>query len=88
MTRKAFENAITVMYALGGSTNAVLHLLALALETGVPLDMQDFNTIGGRVPLLSNMSPHGKWHMTDLHRIGGVPVVMKEVYSPPFPLFY
>lgn len=79
MTRKAFENSIMIMYALGGSTNGVLHLLALAAECGVQLNIEDFNTIGGRVPLLANMSPHGKWHMADLHKIGGLPIVMKEL---------
>jgi dihydroxy-acid dehydratase len=79
MTMEAFENAITVIYAMGGSTNAVLHMLALAHECNVPLKMGDFNRIGSRVPLLANLSPHGKYHMSDLDCIGGVPVVMKEL---------
>ena len=77
MTRKAFENAIAVTNALCGSTNAVLHLLAIANEAGVKLDLDDFNTIAARVPHLADMKPGGKFHMTDLDRIGGVPVVMK-----------
>ena len=77
MTRKAFENAIAVTNALGGSTNAVLHLLAIANEAGVKLDLDDFNTIAARVPHLADMKPGGKFHMTDLDRIGGVPVVLK-----------
>ena len=77
MTRKAFENAIAVTNALGGSTNAVLHLLAIANEAGVALDLEDFNKIAARVPHLADMKPGGKFHMTDLDRIGGVPVVMK-----------
>jgi dihydroxy-acid dehydratase len=85
MTREAFENAITVTYALGGSTNAVLHLLALAHECdGVSLTMEDFDRIGSRVPLLANLSPHGKYHMSDLDVIGGVPVVMKELLAAGF----
>jgi len=79
LTRKALENAITVVYALGGSTNAILHLLAIAHEAQVPLTIEDFNTIGGRVPLLANLSPHGPYHMSDLDALGGVPVVMKEL---------
>jgi len=77
MTRKAFENAIAVTNALGGSTNAVLHLLAIANEAGVTLDLDDFNKVAARVPHLADMKPGGKFHMTDLDRIGGVPVVMK-----------
>jgi len=80
LTYEAFENAITVVYALGGSTNAVLHLLAIAQEAGVTkLSIQDFNRIGDRVPLLANLSPHGRYHMADLDRIGGVPLLMKEL---------
>ena len=79
MTKEAFENAIAVVMALGGSTNAVLHLLAIAHEAGVELELDDFNRIGDRVPHLADMKPHGKYYMTDLDRIGGVPVVMKEL---------
>jgi dihydroxy-acid dehydratase len=77
MTKKAFENAIAVTNALGGSTNAVLHLLAIANEAGVALDLDDFNRIADKVPHIADMKPGGKFHMTDLDRIGGVPVVMK-----------
>ena len=77
MTKKAFENAIAVTNALGGSTNAVLHLLAIANEAGVPLELEDFNRIADKVPHIADMKPGGKFHMTDLDRIGGVPVVMK-----------
>ena len=84
MTAKAFENSITVAYALGGSTNLLLHILALAREAGVQdeVDISIFNRVGGaRAPLLGNLSPHGPWHMHDLDGIGGVPVVMKELLS-------
>ncbi len=85
MTREAFENAITVTFALGGSTNAVLHLLALAHECdNVSLTIEDFDRIGSQVPLLANLSPHGKYHMSDLDAIGGVPVVMKELLAAGF----
>lgn len=77
MTREAFENAIAVVMALGGSTNAVLHLLAIAHEAHVDLELEDFNRIGARVPHLADMKPHGKYHMFDLDAVGGVPVVMK-----------
>lgn len=77
LTRKAFENAITVVMALGGSTNAVLHLLALAREAEVELTLDDFNTIGDRVPHLADMKPFGKYVMNDLDIHGGIPVVMK-----------
>ena len=77
MTKDAFENAIAVTMALGGSTNAVLHLLAIANEAHVDLELDDFNRIGARVPHVADMKPHGKYHMVDLDRIGGVPVVME-----------
>jgi len=79
LTRKAFENAIALTNALGGSTNAVLHLLAIANEARVPLELEDFNRIAARVPHIADMKPGGKFHMTDLDRIGGVPVVMKHL---------
>ena len=79
MTKEAFENAIAVVMALGGSTNAVLHLLAIAYEARVELELDDFNRIGARVPHIADMKPHGKYHMTDLDRVGGVPVVMQEL---------
>ncbi|MCF7686742.1 MAG: dihydroxy-acid dehydratase [Cephaloticoccus sp.] len=77
MTRKAFENAITVAIALGGSTNAVLHLLAIAHCTGVKLSIDDFNRIGKRVPVLADLKPSGKYGMAHLSRIGGLPPLMK-----------
>jgi dihydroxy-acid dehydratase len=79
MTKEAFENAIAVTMALGGSTNAVLHLLAIANEARVELALDDFNAVAARVPHLADTKPHGKYHMSDLDRIGGVPVVMKEL---------
>ena len=79
MTREAFENAITVVMALGGSTNAVLHLLAIAHEARVDLSLDDFNRIGDRVPHLADVKPFGKYVMTDIDRVGGVPVVMKAL---------
>ncbi len=79
MTKEAFENAIAVGMALGGSTNLVLHLLAIANEAGVELELDDFNRIGARVSHIADMKPHGKYHMTDLDRVGGVPVVMREL---------
>jgi dihydroxy-acid dehydratase len=77
MTRKAFENAITVTIALGGSTNAVLHLLALAHSCGVKLSIDDFTKIGKRVPVLADLKPSGKYGMVHLTRIGGLPPLMK-----------
>lgn len=77
MTRKAFENAITVIMVLGGSTNAVLHLVAMAKSVGVPLTPDDFQIISNRVPVLADFKPSGKYLMEDLHRHGGVPAVMK-----------
>ena len=81
MTKAAFENAIAVVMALGGSTNAVLHLLAIANEARVDLGLDDFNRIAARVPHLADTKPHGKYHMVDIDRIGGVPVVMRELLS-------
>ena len=77
MTKGAFENAIAVTMALGGSTNAVLHLLAIAWEAGVELELDDFNKVAARVPHLADTKPHGRYHMADIDRIGGVPVVMQ-----------
>ena len=77
MTKKAFENAIAVLNALGGSTNAVLHLLALAHEAEVPLELEDFNRIAAKVAHIADTKPGGKYHMTDIDRVGGVPVVLK-----------
>jgi len=77
LTKKAFENAITILMALGGSTNAVLHLLAIANEAEVDLTLDDFHRIGSKVPLLGDLKPFGKFVMTDLDRVGGIPVVLK-----------
>jgi dihydroxy-acid dehydratase len=79
MTKKAFENAIAVVNALGGSTNAVLHLLAIAYEAGVELSLDDFNRIAEKVPHIADTKPGGRYHMSDMHRIGGVPVVLKHL---------
>jgi dihydroxy-acid dehydratase len=79
MTKKAFENAIAVVNALGGSTNAILHLLAIANEADVDLSLDDFNRVAATVPHIADTKPGGKYHMTDVHRIGGVPVVLKHL---------
>ncbi len=81
MTKEAFENAIAVVMALGGSTNAVLHLLAIAHEARVDLELDDFNRVARRVPHLADTKPHGRFHMADIDRIGGVPVVMQELLA-------
>ena len=81
LTRKALENAIAVIMATGGSTNAVLHLLAIAHAAGVPLALDDFETIRRRVPVLCNLKPSGRYVMTDLHKVGGVPQVMKMLLA-------
>ncbi|MCL2794299.1 MAG: dihydroxy-acid dehydratase [Microbacteriaceae bacterium] len=79
LTRKAFENAITVAMALGGSTNVVLHLLAIANEADVPLTLDDFNRIGDKVPHLGDLKPFGRYVMNDVDRMGGIPVLMKAL---------
>ncbi len=79
MTKPAFENAIAVVMALGGSTNAVLHLLAIAHEARVELELDDFNKVAARVPHIADMKPHGRFHMSDLDRVGGVPVVLQHL---------
>ena len=79
MTQAAFENAIAVVMALGGSTNAVLHLLAIAHEADVDLSLDDFNRIGERVPHLADVKPFGRYVMSDVDRVGGIPVVMKAL---------
>lgn len=79
MTIEAFENAITVVMALGGSTNAVLHLLAIAREAKVPLTLDDFNRIGDKVPHLGDLKPFGRYVMNDVDRVGGIPVIMKAL---------
>ena len=77
LTRKAFENAISVIMAVGGSTNAVLHLLAIANTIGVELTIDDFETIRQRVPVICDLKPSGRYVATDLHKVGGIPLVMK-----------
>ncbi|MYB23562.1 MAG: dihydroxy-acid dehydratase [Acidimicrobiia bacterium] len=77
LTKGAFENAIALVMALGGSTNAVLHLLAIAYEARVDLALEDFNKVAARVPHLADTKPHGRYHMADIDRIGGIPVVLR-----------
>jgi dihydroxy-acid dehydratase len=79
LTKKAFENAIAVLMAFGGSTNAVLHLLAIAREAEVDLQLSDFNRIADKVPHLGDLKPFGQYVMNDVDRVGGVPVVMKAL---------
>ncbi len=79
MTMEAFENAITVAYAMGGSTNLFLHMLALARDADIALTIEHIQSVGERVPLIANLQPHGPYAMLSLHEIGGVPVVMKEL---------
>jgi dihydroxy-acid dehydratase len=77
MTRAAFENAMVVLMALGGSTNAVLHLIAMARSVGVPLGIDDFQAVSDRVPFIADLKPSGRYVMEDLHQVGGTPAVMK-----------
>ena len=79
LTKEAFENAIAVVMALGGSTNAVLHLLAIAAEARVELALEDFNRVAARVPHIADTKPHGQYHMVDIDRIGGIPVVLRHL---------
>jgi len=79
LTRKAFENAIKVNAAIGGSTNFVLHLLAIAHRIGVPLELQDFDRLSADIPLLANLQPSGEYFMEDFYYAGGIPAVMKEL---------
>ena len=79
MVRKAFENAVTTAYAMGGSTNLFLHVLAIAREADVPLTIEDLQRIGEHVPIIANLQPHGAYAMVSLHKVGGVPVVMKAL---------
>jgi dihydroxy-acid dehydratase len=81
LTRAAFENAISVVMAVGGSTNAVLHLLAIAHAAEVPLNLDDFETVRERVPVLCDLKPTGRYVATDLHRAGGIPQVMKMLLA-------
>jgi len=79
MTREAFENAMVIVSVLGGSTNAVLHLIAMADSVGVPLSIDDFQRVSNRTPLLADFKPSGQYVMEDLHAVGGVPAVVKEL---------
>ncbi len=79
MTKPAFENAIAVVMALGGSTNAVLHLMAIAHEARVDLELEDFNRVAARVPHITDAKPHGRYHMVDIDGVGGVPVVLRAL---------
>ena len=79
LTKQAFENAITILMALGGSTNAVLHLLAIAHEARVDLTLADFHRVGSKVPLLGDLKPFGRYVMNDVDKVGGVPVVLKAL---------
>jgi dihydroxy-acid dehydratase len=79
LTKRAFENAITAVMALGGSTNAVLHLLAIAHEADVDLTLNDFHRVGSKVPLLGDLKPFGRFVMSDMDKVGGVPVVLKAL---------
>ena len=81
LTREAFENSIAVVAGMGGSTNAVLHLLAIAHEANVPLDLEDFDRISNRTPYIADMRPGGRYVMADLDRVGGVPLVMKQLLA-------
>ncbi|WP_413998335.1 dihydroxy-acid dehydratase [Flavobacterium sp. W1B] len=84
MTRKAFENAITIVAVLGGSTNAVMHLIAMAHSVGIELTLKDFQDISDKTPLLADLKPSGKYLMEDLHNVGGVPAVMKYLLKEGF----
>ena len=84
LTRKAFENAITLIIALGGSTNAVLHLIAMAKAANVPLDINHFQQIADKTPFIADLKPSGKYLMEDLHKVGGVPAVMKLLLKEGF----
>ncbi len=84
MTREAFENALVMVIALGGSTNAVLHLIAMARAVDVPLTLDDFQAVSDRVPFLADLKPSGKYVMEDLHNVGGTPAVMKYLLAEGF----
>jgi dihydroxy-acid dehydratase len=79
LTKEAFENAIAITMALGGSTNAVLHLLAIAAEARVELELDDFNKVAARVPHIADTKPHGAYHMVHVDQVGGVPMVLKHL---------
>jgi dihydroxy-acid dehydratase len=84
MTREAFENAITLTIALGGSTNAVIHLLAMAKAVNVDLSLDDFQRISDKTPFIADLKPSGKYLMEDLHDVGGIPAVMKFLLKENF----
>ncbi len=84
MTKKAFENALSIIMVLGGSTNAVLHMIAMAKSVGVPLDLADFQRISDKTPFLADLKPSGKYVMEDLHQVGGVPGVLKLMLEAGF----
>ena len=84
MTRKAFENAMVIVMATGGSTNAVMHLIAMARSVNVPLTIDDFQTVSDRVPYIADLKPSGKYVMEDLHHVGGTPAVMKYLLEKGF----
>src|SRR5690606_1246540 len=81
LTRQAFENSIVVNAAIGGSTNFIIHLLAIAGRIGVPLTLDDFETVAAGIPLLVNLQPSGRFFMEDLYYAGGIPAVMKAVFT-------
>ena len=84
VTRESLENALTMVMALGGSTNAVLHLMAIARAAHVPLSLDDFQRISDRVPLLADLKPSGRYVQEDLHNVGGTPAVMKYLLERGF----
>jgi len=84
MTRKAFENAMTIVTVLGGSTNAVMHLIAMAHSVDIKLTLEDFQKISDNTPVLADLKPSGKYLMEDLHRVGGIPAVMKYLLDQGF----
>jgi len=84
MTRAAFENALTLITVLGGSTNAVLHMIAMAKSVGIPLTIDDFQVISDKTPFLADLKPSGKYVMDDLFQVGGVPAVMKLLLKENF----
>jgi len=84
LTKPAFENAITILMALGGSTNAVLHLLAIANEAHVDLSLDDFHRIGSKVPLLGDLKPFGKFVMSDVDKVGGIQLFSRDCLMPDY----
>src|SRR3977135_1074332 len=85
LTRQAFENAIAAVAATGGSTNAVLHLLAIAREAGVDLQIDDFQTVSERTPLLADLKPSGRFVATDMHRAGGIRLLANRLLRGKYP---